>query len=203
MTLSLDGARERLLAQHHAVVECVSAVWTYKYNNGYTVTLRGPLTVHVYIVPLTNHTQPQQSPYALRFEQLQFDAHTHEKFISLDGIAGQRAVETPKTPRVRNAPTPSPNGTSVSQREEDRQWDEPRILIDNASIPGEPVNAFGIPQATMRCLEVRTTYLFLNDNPIILVLQLAESVSQMTDLIAFANETQLGPMGSYATPEYI
>ncbi|KAF8554087.1 hypothetical protein OG21DRAFT_1509322 [Imleria badia] len=176
MTLSLDGARERLLAQHHAIVECVSAVWTYKYNNGYTVTLRGPLTVHVFIVPLTNHAQPQQTPYTLKFEHLQFDAHTHEKFISLDGIAGQRAVETPRTPRVRNAPTPSPNGASVGQREEDRQWDEPRILIDNASIPGEPVNAFGIPQATMRCLE------------------LAESVSQMTDLIAFANETQLGPM---------
>lgn len=156
MTLSLDGARERLIAQHHAVVECVSAVWTYKYNNGYTVTLRGPLTVHVIIVPLTSPAQPQQPPFTLRFNQLQFDAHTHEKFISLDGIAGQRTVETPKTPRSRNAPTPSPNGASVGQREEDRQWDDPRILIDHASIPGEPVNAFGIPQATMRCLEVRT-----------------------------------------------
>ena len=157
MTLSLDGARERLFAQHHAIVECVSAVWTYKYNNGYTVTLRGPLTVHVLIVPITNSAQHQQSAFTLRFDHLQFDAHTHEKFISLDGIAGQRAIETPKTPRVRNAPTPSPNGASVGQREEDRQWDEPRILIDNASIPGEPVNAFGIPQATMRCLEVRAT----------------------------------------------
>lgn len=158
MTLSLDGARERLVAQHHAVVECVSAVWTYKYNNGYTVTLRGPLTVHAFIVPLGNASpaQPQQT-FVLRFDQLQFDAHTHEKFISLDGIAGQRTPEILKTPRVRNAPTPSPNGASVGQREEDRQWDEPRILIDNASIPGEPVNAFGIPQATMRCLEVRTT----------------------------------------------
>ena len=203
MTLSLDGARERLLAQHHAVVECVSAVWTYKYNNGYTVTLRGPLTVHVFIVPLTN-PQPSQSPFTLRFDHLQFDAHTHEKFISLDGIAGQRAVETPKTPRVRSAPTPSPNGASVSQREEDRQWDEPRIMIDHASIPGEPVNAFGIPQATMRCLEVRTTRrLSRMLIRIVFIFQLAESVSQMTDLIAFANETRLGPMGSYATPEYI
>lgn len=158
MTLSLDGARERLVAQHHAVVECVSAVWTYKYTNGYIVTLRGPLTVHAFVVPLTtpSPTQPQQTPYALRFDQLQFDAHTHEKFISLDGIAGQRSVESPKTPGVRSAPTPSPNGASANQREEDRQWDEPRILIDSASIPGEPVNAFGIPQATMRCLEVRT-----------------------------------------------
>ncbi|KAI9572422.1 LIM-domain binding protein [Boletus coccyginus] len=185
MALSLDGARERLLAQHHAILECASAVWTYKYTNGYTVMLRGPLTVHVFIVPLTSSPQPAQSSYTLRFDHLQFDAHSHEKFISLEGIAGPRTTETPKTPRVRNAPTPSPNGASIGQREEDRQWDEPRILIDHASIPGEPVNAFGIPQATMRCLE------------------LAESVSQMTDLIAFANETQMGPMGSYATPEYI
>jgi hypothetical protein len=201
MTLSLDGARERLLAQHHAVVECVSAVWTYKYNNGYTVTLRGPLTVHVFIVPLTSPPQPSQSPYTLRFDHLQFDAHTHEKFISLDGIVGDRAVETP---RGRNAPTPSPNGASVGQREDDRQWDEPRIMIDQASIPGEPVNAFGIPQATMRCLEVRTTpHLSRMMIQIVFILQLAESVSQMTDLIAFANETRLGPMGSYPTPEYI
>ncbi|KAF9224417.1 hypothetical protein BS17DRAFT_801871 [Gyrodon lividus] len=177
MTLSLDGARERLLTQQHAIVECVSAVWTYKYANGYTVTLRGPLSVHVYQIPLTGPIPPQQPPYTLKFDQFQFDANTHEKYISLDSIIGQRSVESPKTPRVRNAPTPSPNGASSSQRpEEDRQWEEPRVLIDHASIPGEPVNAFGIPQATMRCLE------------------LAESVSQMTDLISFANETQLGPM---------
>ncbi len=31
---------------------------------------------------------------------------------------------------------------------------EQRIVIDRATIPVEPVNAFGIPQATMRCLEV-------------------------------------------------
>lgn len=204
MTLSLDGARERLLAQHHAVVECVSAVWTYKYNNGYTVTLRGPLTVHVFIVPLTSPPQPSQSSYTLRFDHLQFDARTHEKFISIDGIVGQRVGEQPKRPHSRNAPAPSPNGASVSQREEDRQWDEPRIMYEQVSIPGEPVNAFGIPQATMRCLEVRTTrHLSRTMVRIIFILQLAESVSQMTDLIAFANETRLGPMGSYATPEYI
>ncbi|EIN10171.1 hypothetical protein PUNSTDRAFT_63736, partial [Punctularia strigosozonata HHB-11173 SS5] len=49
MNLCLDGARERLLAQGHAVIECVTAIWTYHYNNGYTVTLRGPLTAHVVV----------------------------------------------------------------------------------------------------------------------------------------------------------
>jgi hypothetical protein len=38
--------------------------------------------------------------------------------------------------------------------DEDKKWEEPRQIIENGSIPGEPVNAFGIPQATMRCLEV-------------------------------------------------
>ncbi|KAF8628168.1 hypothetical protein AX17_006038 [Amanita inopinata Kibby_2008] len=53
MSLSLDGARERLYArnQHHCVIECPSAVWTYRYSNGYTVILRGPLTAHIVVPP--------------------------------------------------------------------------------------------------------------------------------------------------------
>ncbi|KAH7924834.1 hypothetical protein BV22DRAFT_1066092 [Leucogyrophana mollusca] len=183
MTLSLDGARERLLSQTHAVVECVTAVWTYKYANGYTVTLRGPLTVHIIVVtPVSGgNAQPNQG-YSLKFDNLEFNANTHDKYISLESIMGQRITESPKTPHLRNGPTPSPNGTSTIQQraDEDKQWDEPRIMIQDASIPGEPVNAFGIPQATMRCLE------------------LAESVGQMTDLIAFANETKLGPIDALA-----
>jgi len=180
MTLSLDGARERLLSQHHAVVECVAAVWTYRYTNGYTVTLRGPLTVHVLLIPHPNTAPSQTSTYSLKFDHLQFDANLHEKFIALDSVMGHRQSESPKTPRVRTAPTPSPNGTVMHRMDDERIWEEPRVMIDHASIPGEPVNAFGIPQATMRCLE------------------LAESVSQMTDLIAFANETKLGPMDALA-----
>ncbi|KAK0490496.1 LIM-domain binding protein-domain-containing protein [Armillaria novae-zelandiae] len=171
MTLTLDGARERMYAQGHSVVECVTAVWTYKYNNGYTVTLRGPLTAHVVVAspqaPATNHV--------LKFDDFQFDANYHDKFISIESIMGQRMIESPKTPRIRNAPTPIPNGFSI-QDEEDKKWEEPRIIIERGSIPGEPVNAFGIPQATMRCLE------------------LAESVAQMTDLITFSNDTKLGPI---------
>lgn len=155
MTLSLDGARERLLSQHHAVVECVAAVWTYRYTNGYTVTLRGPLTVHVILIPQPNAATSQTPPYSLKFDHLQFDANHHEKFIALDSVMGHRQSESPKTPRVRTAPTPSPNGTVMHRMDDERIWEEPRVMIDHASIPGEPVNAFGIPQATMRCLEVR------------------------------------------------
>jgi LIM-domain binding protein len=153
MTLSLDGARERMYAQGHSVVECVGAVWTYKYNNGYTVTLRGPLTAH----PPGSTPAAQGTQFLLKFEDFQFDANYHDKYISLDAIMGLRSLESPA---VRNAPTPTLNGsTSLQQQqqqqlEEDKKWEEPRVTIERASLPGEPVNAFGIPQATMRCLEV-------------------------------------------------
>ncbi|TFK43111.1 LIM-domain binding protein-domain-containing protein [Crucibulum laeve] len=175
MTLSLDGARERMYAQGHAVVECVTAVWTYKYNNGYTVTLRGPLTAHVVIT--TPSLNPSGAVPTLKFDDFQFDANLHDKYIALESIVGPRAVEAPKTPRVRSAPTPTPMGSAMEQqqREEDKKWEEPRVIIERGSIPGEPVNAFGIPQATMRCLE------------------LAESVGAMADLITFAAEQKLGP----------
>lgn len=160
MTLSLDGARERMYGHGHAIVECVSAVWTYKYNNGYTVTLRGPFTAHVIVTSPSppGSTTPGSQPYLLKFEDLQFEAHHHDKYIALDSVIGPRGSDSPKTPRSRNASTPTANGltSQQQQREEDKKWDEPRIIIERASIPGEPVNAFGIPQATMRCLEVWT-----------------------------------------------
>ncbi|TDL29109.1 hypothetical protein BD410DRAFT_710621 [Rickenella mellea] len=157
MTLSLDGASERHLGQGHTVVECVGAVWTYKYNNGYTVTLRGPLTAHVFVVPRTPTPQnagmplQQQQPFTLKFDGIQFDANLHEKSLMLDSISGQR-LQDPQTPRQRHPATPNMTGTP---KEDDRK-EESRIYFERgASIPTEPVNAFGIPQATMRCLEVR------------------------------------------------
>jgi hypothetical protein len=170
MTLSLDGARERLLGPGRAIVECTSAVWTYKYSNGYTVTLRGPLTAHVIVntqPPLGNVLNPPSAPhqlsYSLKFETLQFDANFHDKYIALESVMGQRIMESPKTPRTRNAPTPTANGNTAQQRDEEKKWEEARVLIERASIPGEPVNAFGIPQATMRCLEVRVIFTSLCD----------------------------------------
>lgn len=160
MTLSLDGARERIFSPGHSVVECVAAIWTYKYTNGYTVTLRGPLTTHVIITTTHPPSNAQIPQYTLRFEDFQFDANFHEKYIALESIMDSRMLEASKTPRVRNAPTPTPPGTStqvqqqLQQVEDDKKWEEPRVIIERGSIPGEPVNAFGIPQATMRCLEV-------------------------------------------------
>ncbi|THV00586.1 hypothetical protein K435DRAFT_657005 [Dendrothele bispora CBS 962.96] len=191
MTLTLDGARERLYAYGHAVVECVSAVWTYKYANGYTVSLRGPLTVHVVLTAPpppgapgsnanSNANGINSQNYLLKFDDFQFDAMMHDKFIALESIMGPRSMEnSPRTPRSRHHTIPPPptsstgtatnspaiNGVGVGngmddgmglggQEEDEKKWEEPRVMIERGFIPGEPVNAFGIPQATMRCLEV-------------------------------------------------
>ncbi|KAI0299759.1 LIM-domain binding protein [Multifurca ochricompacta] len=178
MTLSLDGARERVIGPNHAVVQCVSAMWTYRYHNGYTVTLRGPFTAHVFVIPSAaqNGGPGQSAPHStftLKIDHIQFDSNLYEKHVAVDVIGGNR-LDVNKTPQVRNAPTPSPimNGTSIppppppqppqppppqAGQRDDERWEEPRITYERAFIPAEPVNAFGIPQATMRCLEVRVS----------------------------------------------
>jgi hypothetical protein len=177
MTLSLDGARERVVAPNQAIVQCVSAMWTYRYHNGYTVTLRGPFTAYVSVTPnaTQNGASAQSVPpstYTLKIDHIQFDSNLYEKHVAVDAIGGSR-LDANKPPQARNVPTPSPtiNGgggpppplphpsqpppPQVGQRDDER-WEEHRITYERASIPTEPVNAFGIPQATMRCLEVRS-----------------------------------------------
>lgn len=200
MTLSLDGARERVVGPNQAVVQCVSAMWTYRYRNGYTVTLRGPFAAHVVVTPnaTQNGASAQSVPptaFILKIDHISFDSNLYEKHVAVDVIGGNRLDAANKTPQVRNAPTPSPtiNGAAVlpvpapqpqppqqpprqvSQRDDER-WEEPRITYERATIPAEPVNAFGIPQATMRCLE------------------LAESVAQMADLMSFSRVHNVGPL---------
>jgi hypothetical protein len=169
MTLSLDGARERIVGPNRAVVQCVSAMWTYRYHNGYTVTLRGPFTAHVIADP--NPAQngvPAQSapcsPSMLKIDHIQFDSNIYEKHVSVNVIGGNR-LDAIKTLQVRNAsasPTVSdtdapshPLLPSQAGQRDAQRWEEPRITYERAFIPAEPVNAFGIPQASMRCLEVR------------------------------------------------
>jgi hypothetical protein len=174
--LCLDGARERLLAQGHAVIEVVSAMWTYEYANGYTVTLRGPLTAHVIVS--TPHTGPQHPngrplgfdihsgvgnmPFSLKIDNLEFECVRFDKLVNMDSVLGHRMQEPPRTPRMRKlpgaggTPTLAARDPRFEEEERGRMWEdeEPRVIIERASIPGDPVNAFGIPQATMRCLEV-------------------------------------------------
>ena len=157
MNITLDGARERIISPGHAVVECVSAIWTYKYTNGYTIHLHGPLTAHIWVVqaPLQQPTQQMSTntnpPLALKFETLQFDANYHDKYVTIECINGQKIG---RSPRERNVPTPVMNGMGPQQQQQQTDGKDDRIYYERSSLPGEPVNAFGVPQATMRCLEV-------------------------------------------------
>ncbi|KAK7696556.1 hypothetical protein QCA50_001214 [Cerrena zonata] len=177
MHLTLDNARERPIGAGRTSIECLDAIWTFRYMNGYVVTLRGNLTATMLPVPIAGG---QSIP---KFEALTFDANHHDKTISLDAIIGNRQVDVtthPPTPR-QAAQTTTTNGTDGSQTQvqpplEDPLKDEPKVMVDRAIMPAEPVNAFGIPQATMRCLE------------------LAESVAQMSDLIYYSKENDLGPL---------
>ncbi|KAI0250864.1 hypothetical protein BJV78DRAFT_1215862 [Lactifluus subvellereus] len=66
MTLSLNGACERVVAPDYAIVQCVSAMWTYRYHNGYTVAIRGPFTAHVIVIPNATQNGPpvQSTPHS-------------------------------------------------------------------------------------------------------------------------------------------
>ncbi|PSS31976.1 hypothetical protein PHLCEN_2v2218 [Hermanssonia centrifuga] len=181
MSVNIHGARERIITGNRAIVECTHATWTFNFINGYVVTLHGPLTAHIAAV-LPNHLPldqrgPPDQPWAWRFEKLQFDAIRHEKYLSIAVIRSLRISNSPATPHLHSQQLM--NGTGMAQQEEeDRRYDDMHYIIDMARLPMEPVNAFGIPQATMRCLE------------------LAESVSQMTDLITYANAKGMGPRDS-------
>ncbi|KAL4075583.1 LIM-domain binding protein [Scleroderma citrinum] len=134
MTLSFDGAQETLYPHSHAVVKCDRAVWTYKYTNGYVVTLSGPLTVHVVLCPRTNQTPTplQRFPWSLKFDHFQFESVMHAKFYS----------------------TSNPNGGPSQRWAEEENQGEPQTLIPDVSTAADLVNSFGIPVATMRCLQV-------------------------------------------------
>lgn len=182
MSISLDGAREKLVpplpnAPPAIFVECSEAVWTYRYFNGYIVTLRGVLNARLVQVP---SLQPN-SPPVLKFESLTFDSNKHEKFLKVESIVR----DPPKTPRMKNE---SPVMGAPK--------DEEKIVIERATIPAEPVNAFGIPQATMRCLEVPSLFTCgFSSILTLLFAQLAESVGAMSELMTFAIKTRTGPKG--------
>jgi LIM-domain binding protein len=142
MTLSLDGAQERVVGSNQAVVRCVSAMWTYRYHNGYTVTLRGPFTASAAVIrnDTLDGTEARTasappSTFILKFDHIQFDSNVYEKRVAVDAIGGNR-LDTNNVLQFRDASTPT------------------SIIYERAFIPADPVDAFGIPHATMRCLEV-------------------------------------------------
>ncbi|KLO15730.1 hypothetical protein SCHPADRAFT_824211, partial [Schizopora paradoxa] len=208
MSISIDGARERpvLLPQFPVpsfLIECPECVWTYRYRTGYIVTLKGPLKAH--LVPVSTTQKGMQ----IKFESITFESKTHEKSLKLDAILGVRSEATPAsrnvTPRIKHemiggqsSASPEGEGSRASGGRTD-DGSEQVIVIDHATIPVEPVNAFGIPQATMRCLEVCGS-LNVHGCSESLTLQhpqLAESVGQMGELYEFSQTNGFSPRGNF------
>ncbi|KAK7020839.1 hypothetical protein R3P38DRAFT_3358056 [Favolaschia claudopus] len=119
---------------------------------GHIVTLRGPLTAHLAICAAPPSQQPQGAPSGQACGGAENDSNPQPY-----AIAG--------TLRTKDG---APLGV------EEKEWAEPSLMIESGSIPGELVNAFGIPRATMRCLE------------------LWDSMEQLADLIS--NEQGEGPL---------
>ena len=141
MTLSLDGAHESIVGPNCAIVQCASAMWTHRYHNGYTVTHRGPFTA---VAVIRNETldgteartaSAPASTFTLKLDHIQFDSNVYEKRVAVDVIDGHQ-LDTNNALQFHDASAPT------------------SIIYERAFIPADPVNAFGIPQATMRCLEV-------------------------------------------------
>lgn len=140
--------------------------------------------ISVQFPPMPTPTSPSSSfPYhhhpLTKIEHLKFDARKVVKAINVNAIVGQRA----KDPVRRRMPVFKTEGSSrpgssagggagmglralgSSSNESTPRSDENEerertaggelvIEIADASIPTEPVNAFGVPGACMRCLEV-------------------------------------------------
>ena len=202
-TITIDGARERPISQSRALIECPVSSWTFRYTNGYSITLRGPFSAEVVVAPIQTPNSPTSRTstgaaldYTLKVDRLQFDAFYHDKYLAYDMIRGERI---PESPRI----APSPNGAAAANgaggEQDPTRVEEPRYFIEHASIPAEPINAFGIPQATMRCLEVSNIVRcvpYVQGADAARTQQLAESVAQMTELIQFSAKNHLGPVGA-------
>lgn len=206
--IHIENAEERP-GMGAAMLECANAHWTYHYRTGYIVTLRGTLSVtlvtQTFPAPVQQQGSPsqqngntpgaqQQQPIVLhRFDNLTFNAKSHDKSILVERIEGRRGeargrplsavkTETGPSPRILNAVAGSSSSSSSSSMtagagpstpaHQQHQHQLPHqqglgqlddlvgnanrvVPLEEAYIPCEPVNAFGIPQAAMRCLEVR------------------------------------------------
>ena len=87
--------------------------------------------------------------HSLKFDKILFDANVHNKLVALGAIKGD-GIYSSEAPQL-------PIATTMDTRHEEEEEEE-------EDIPGDPVNAFGIPQASLRCLEVHLRF-FLPSHP--------------------------------------
>lgn len=147
------------------------ASWTYTYLSGYSVTLVGPLEVVLQPGAVINPAARADTPPSLmlwRFSSMQFVATEIVKQITVSSIVGKRESESTdsgsglsmatldadgNSPSMDVSPTPTLR-TSASPMDRNHRGGEGYVKIENAKLPPEPVNEYGIPESLLVCLDV-------------------------------------------------
>ena len=171
-------------------MECNTAAFNYTFENGYVVTLNGPLRAHLQLEPNLQSGDPNIQPpppsHTLKFNHMEFSSRQITKYISLDAIksgpTNDMGIMDHSTPLgngmngvINGISGGMSNGINSATQTPLQQHAVPpgqqlspmsgggsgRTILERVSIPLEPVNAFGIPQATMRTLEVSCRFYIL------------------------------------------
>jgi hypothetical protein len=168
MSLHIQDADEAGGQPNELKVNCDNATWKWRFKNGFMVEMRGALvacwairgkdrSVEQHFEPRT--PRDKETNFVLKLQHLRFDSDYHEKYFSTSSVACDRDPE-PMLPPAMPAPRvrgPNPYQDSIQRRQaDDRAFQESnkRVIFHQAILPTEPVNHFGVPQGTMRCLEV-------------------------------------------------
>ncbi|KAG9015729.1 hypothetical protein FRB93_012293 [Tulasnella sp. JGI-2019a] len=211
ISLGLNGVHESCPAPGEGLVECQSASFTYTFDTGYIVTLIGLLRVHILLVPNDNSAQANNvngsdgAPHKLKFSYFEFTSKKVNKSLSVGAIKGTRTLYTSPSATDGSSPTATVQGhvspsTAAMMGQQPIGLDglvaggasdssgvstsptlvngipEPVLLVERAFMPPDPVNEFGITQCTMR------------------VLELAESMDYLSDLINLSWDRNVGPI---------
>jgi hypothetical protein len=162
LNISFHSPKETPVAGGGVCVH-VEAAWMFTYSSGYTVTLSGPLEVIIQPgapVPELNGMLP------MRFTTIQFVAVKVDKKICCEAIQGKRSNGDPGLgyenikkghhPADTDGSSPLMGLTAkqVTRNSNAPFGAEPWVEIENARLPPDPVNEYGIPQSLLVCLDV-------------------------------------------------
>ncbi|KAF9518431.1 hypothetical protein BS47DRAFT_1289760, partial [Hydnum rufescens UP504] len=207
ITLTLDGVTEHVIAAGEGKVDCQEASWMFTFDTGYVITLRGPLHAIIHVVPAINPLPSPAPAHSLKFQRMVFSSNKLEKHIDLDAVIGDRKPglpmnRRPHLPNGINGSTAMPSPTlsaGVPYPPGDPRAETRWIVIDNAQLPADPVNAFGIPEATMRSLEVsQQSHFPPRDTGRKLTAvdsKFTETFTPLDELIQMSIDQKLGPRG--------
>lgn len=152
--LVLGGVKETSPAMGEGLVDCAEASWVYTFKSGYIISLKGPLRAHVVVVPNPPNGSALRT-HSLKFHYIEFSSNHYEKFLDVNVIIGRRTLGPPVALAApEQGKSAQGQGQDLQPSPSTGRPEDHYIGIENAKLPPEPVNAFGIPQATMRCLEV-------------------------------------------------